>query len=72
MAHGYLHALQSQEILNRPVVVLDILKSVWKLLKIRKWNKIYWFKKKDWNKENVKFNEKWNKIVVLIFLKIIN
>ena len=27
-------ALQSQEILNRPVFVLDILKSVWKLLKI--------------------------------------
>jgi hypothetical protein len=23
-----------------------------------KWNKIYWFKKKDWNKEKVKFNEK--------------
>jgi hypothetical protein len=26
-------SLQSQEILNRPVFVLDILKSVWKLLK---------------------------------------
>jgi hypothetical protein len=30
------HTLQSQEILNRPVFVLDILKSVWKLLKILK------------------------------------
>jgi hypothetical protein len=28
--------LQSHEILNRPVFVLDILKSVWKLLKILK------------------------------------
>jgi hypothetical protein len=25
---------------------------------------IYWFKKKDWNKKIVKFNEKWNNIVV--------
>jgi hypothetical protein len=29
--------------------------------------KIYWFKKKDWNKENVKFNEKWNNISVVIW-----
>ena len=21
---------------------------------------MYWFKKKNWNKENYKFNEKWN------------
>ena len=30
------HALQSQEILNRPVFVLDILKSVWKFWKLLK------------------------------------
>jgi hypothetical protein len=30
------YTLQSQEILNRPVFVLEILKSVWKLLKILK------------------------------------
>ena len=34
--HPWLPTLQSQEILNRPVFVLDILKSIWKLLKILK------------------------------------
>jgi hypothetical protein len=32
-----------------------------------KW--IYWFKKKNWNRENDKFNEKWNNISVVIWFK---
>ena len=36
------HSLQSQEILNRPVFVLDILKSVWKFWKLLKILKRFW------------------------------
>ena len=35
-------SLQSQEILNRPVFVLDILKSVWKLLKNSEHDGKFW------------------------------
>jgi hypothetical protein len=35
-------SLQSQEILNRPVFVLDILKSVWKFWKLLKILKRFW------------------------------
>ena len=29
----------------------------------------HWFKKKNWNRENEKFNEKWNNISVVIRFK---
>jgi hypothetical protein len=40
--YGALLTLQSQEILNRPVFVLDILKSVWKFWKLLKILNRFW------------------------------
>ena len=72
LVHHHIFSLQSQEILNRPVFVLEILKSVWKFWKLLKILNRFW---KFWKLLKI-LNRFWKLLKILnrfwTLLKILN